>query len=507
MNLLTSLAQKAQKQPGKEAIVYYEKTLTYQELWQRVLGVAGGLKEMRMVENDRVMIMLANSPEFIVAYYGVIAAGGIVIPVNPIYTAKEVGIISKDCNPFAIITSSKLIPIVEESLKQNSMPARPLIIVGQETAASGNKVAFNQIVNSPLIGEDSLEQDLEKVVEFLYTSGTTGTPKGAMLTHNNLFSNTKTFAEITEMSAEDRALLVAPAYHAAAQTCVMNNALYVGATLVVHDGWQGTDSILKSFEEDKITFFFGPPTMYNFLVNSTKLTEYDISSLRVAFTGAASLPVEVFRRFQKLFGFENMEGYGLSETSPVVTTNPLRGTKKIGSIGVAIPGVEVRIFNENDEEVPRGEIGEIVTRGPHVMKGYYNHPKETAQTMKNGWFHTGDMAYMDEDGYIFIIDRKKDIIIRGGLNIYPREIEEVLYTHPAVLETAVIGVPDEVMGEEVKAFIALKEGKQLSVEEVREYCKTELARYKIPKFIEFVSGLPKTTTGKVLKRELRKLGG
>ena len=504
MNLLYRLGELSREASDSNAIVYNGEVLTYGQLWHSTLGFASGLKQLGLPEGGRVLVMLGNSPEFVISYYGIIAADGIIVPVNPIYTAQEVGIILADADPFAVVTNEKLAPIIESALEANHMVSRPIILIRTKVAGGGDLYAFNDLVNTQVHENLDLEQKNDRVVEFLYTSGTTGLPKGAMLTHGNLYSNTKIFAEMTEMSSNDCALLCAPAYHAAAQTCVMNNTLFAGGTLVIHDGWQGAEAVLKSFQEDKITFFFGPPTMYTFIVNSPAVKEYDCSSLRVAFTGAASLPAEIFRRFKEIFGFEIMEGYGLSETSPVVTTNPLHGIKKTASIGEEIPGVRVKIFNQDDKEAPCGEVGEIVVQGPNVMKGYYNRPEETAHAMRNGWFHTGDLAYMDEDGYVFIVDRIKDLIIRGGMNIYPREVEEMLYTHPAVLESAVIGVPDDVMGEEVKAYIVLKEGMTATDQEVRDFCKANLARYKAPKYIEFVSSLPKTTTGKILKRELRK---
>lgn len=502
MNLLKQLYQVAQEKPQKDALVYKDSIITYKDLWNKSLSLAAGLRNLGFNDGERIFVVLPNSPEFIISYYGIMASGNIIVPVNPIYTSKELGLLLADADPAAVITNADIVPTIHKGLSAYELPARPCIVIRSEEE-SDNIYSFDQMLKTAPLTDVDLEQSPDRVIEFLYTSGTTGEPKGAMLTHNNLYSNTKTFAQETEMTEKDRALLVAPAYHAAAQTCTMNNALFSGGTLVIHDGWKGTEPVLKSFQDDKITFFFGPPTMYTFIVNDPTLKEYDVSSLRLAFTGAASLPAEVFNRFKDIFGFEIMEGYGLSETSPVVTTNPYRGVKKIGSIGRRIPEVDVKIFNENDEEVPRGEIGEIVVKGPNVMKGYYNKEKETAEAMRGGWFHTGDMAYMDDDGYVFIVDRKKDLVIRGGMNIYPREVEEVIYTFPGVLETAVIGIKDEVMGEELKAYIVPKEGKELELDLIKDHCRENLAKYKVPRYIELVDSLPKTTTGKILKRELR----
>ncbi len=503
MNLLKKIYQINMESPEKEALIFSDTMYTYRELWEKALSLASGLREMGLIEGGRVLLVLSNCPEFVIAYYGIIAAGGIVVPVNPTYTSKEMGFILADADPFAIITNPDLAPVVKAALSERKMSLRPLILVGNSKKGEESDISFDNLLESGPLKDLDLDQDSEKVIELLYTSGTTGAPKGAMLTHRNLYSNTETFAIETEMSPADRALLVAPAYHAAAQTCVMNNALFAGGTLVIQQGWQGAAAVLESFQKDKINFFFGPPTMYTFIVNEPDFKQYDVSSLRLAFTGAASLPAEIFKRFKELFGFEIMEGYGLSETSPVNTTNPYRGLKKTGSIGKAISGVDVKIFNEKDEELPLGEIGEIVVKGPNVMKGYFNNEEDTAYVMRGGWFHTGDLAYMDDDGYVFIVDRKKDLIIRGGMNVFPREVEEAIYTHPDVLEVAVIGVEDEVMGEEAKAFIVPKENVELDIENVKEHCRKSLAKYKIPKYFKTLQQLPKTTTGKILKRELR----
>lgn len=502
MNLLKKLDENSLQFSNNQAIVYHDKIYTYKELWEMSLGLAAGLLKLGIKDGERVLLVLPNNPEFIVSYYGIIASGAIVVPVNPIYTAKELGVLLADSNPRVVITDSKVALTIKEALRERNMSGRPFILIRSQE--EGDEIySFNKLLTTKHTQGLNLEQSEDKVVEFLYTSGTTGEPKGAMLTHGNLYSNTKAFAEETEMKDVDRALLVAPAYHAAAQTCVMNNTLFVGGTLVIHDGWRGPEPVLQSFQDDGITFFFGPPTMYTFIVNCPQVDKYNVSSLRLAFAGAASLPEEIFKKFKDIFGFEIMEGYGLSETSPVVTTNPYKGLKKIGSIGPSFSGVQVKIFDEKDEEVSCGEVGEIVVKGPNVMKGYYQKEKETEKAMRGGWFHTGDLAYMDKEGYIFIVDRKKDLIIRGGLNIYPREVEETIYAYPGVLEVAVVGVKDEVMGEEVKAYIVLKEAIEINAENLKDYCKNKMAKYKVPRYFEFVDSLPKTTTGKILKRELR----
>lgn len=504
MNLPLRLAEIGRVSPGHEALVYYDQRLTFSQLNTMVNQLANGLIQLGIRPGDRVIIALGNCPEFIISYYALMRMRAVVVPINPQYTINEIGFMIRDSLPVAVITDPNLVPVFNKL--SDEMPDSRGIIVTRSHPVGPNLHSFKRVMaNGAVNYYPDTDYSRDDVVELLYTSGNTGTPKGAMLTNYNLYSNALTFSQLCKMSLNDRALLIAPAFHAAAQTCVMNNAIVSGATLVVHDGWVGPDTLLKAIQDEKITFYFGPPTMYALLVNHPDTDKYDISSLRVAYTGASALPTKLFHDFEKKFGLQIIEGYGLTETSPVVTSNPIGGLIKPGSIGIALPGVEVKIMDYEDREVPVGQIGEIVVKGPNVMKGYFNRDEETQWVLRNGWFHTGDLAYMDSDGYMFIVDRKKDLIIRGGLNIYPREVEEVLYNHPKVFEVAVVGVPDPVMGEEVLAFVLTRNGNKIDPDELREYCVDKLARYKIPRFIRFVENLPKTTSGKLLKGELRKM--
>lgn len=501
MNLSHRLAEIGRLAPGQEAMVYENQRITYAQLNQQVSQLANGLINMGLQPGDRIVIALQNCPEFVVAYHAVLRMKGIVVPINPGYTSMEIGVIVRDCTPSLVITNpvkaNCFLPLLEERAIVKG------IMVTRSNPMGSNYYSYKQVLASGGTGIPDVYHSPDDVVELLYSSGSTGDTKGAMLTHFNLYSNALTFSQMCRMTPGDRALLVAPAYHAAAQTCVMNNAIVAGSTLIIHDSWKGPEEVFKTIQEEKVTFFFGPPTMYSFMINYPDSNKYDTSSWRVAFTGASALPGEMFNLFEEKFGFQITEGYGLSETSPLVNSNPVDGEKKPGSIGRPIPGVEVQIVDYEDHPVVKGEVGEIVVRGPNVMKGYYNREEETMWVMRNGWFHTGDLAYEDEEGYYFIVDRKKDMIIRGGLNIYPREVEEAIYMHPNVFEVAVVGVPDPVMGEEVMAFVLLREGGSMDPEQLRKFCSDKLARYKIPKHIRFVDNLPKTTAGKLLRRELK----
>lgn len=503
MNLPKRLAQLGQVSPGQEALVYKDKRFSYLELNTLVNRLASGLRQTGLRSGDKILVALGNSPEFVLSYYAILKIKCIIVPINPQYTTGEIASILCDCQPKAVITEPSL------ALQFNKLSRDHAIkITIITTGECEDKSCFNF---EELVARGNEAQDTatainrNDVAEILYTAG--NSPRGAMLTHNNLYSNATTFADICHMTPKDRALLIAPVYHSAAQTCVMNNTLVSGATLIIHRGWAGPVPLIETIQNEKITFYFGPPSMYALLVEDKNCStdKYDTSSLRLAFTGASALTVDLFNKFEKKFGLQLTEGYGLTETSPVVTSNPPSGLKKPGSAGLPISGVEMMIVDYEDNEVPRGQVGEIVIKGPNVMLGYYNREEDTKWIMRNGWFHSGDLAYLDEDGYVFIVDRKKDLIIRGGLNIYPREVEEALYLHPGIYEVAVVGVPDPVMGEEVMAIIMTRKGKTIEAEEVKEFCRDKLAKYKIPRHIKFVDNIPKTTSGKLLKGELKKI--
>jgi long-chain acyl-CoA synthetase len=336
----------------------------------------------------------------------------------------------------------------------------------------------------------------------IYTSGTTGRPKGAQLTHFNMLMNALCNADkLLDMKEDDVGIAVLPLFHIFGQTCVMNACIYKGTTVALVPRFE-PEAALKAIQSAGVTIFSGVPTMYQYLLRCPELDEYDISSLRIGVSGGASMPVEVMKAVEGRFGITILEGYGLSETSPTATFNRSERERKVGSIGLPIWGTEAKVVDANDEEVVRGERGELVLRGHHIMKGYHKKPDATAEAMKNGWFHTGDLATMDEDGYIFIVDRVKDMVVRGGFNVYPREVEEAIYEHEGVAEVAVIGVPHEELGEEVAAVVVMKEGESATEEEIIAFARERVARFKYPRSVTFMDDLPKTATGKILKREL-----
>ena len=361
---------------------------------------------------------------------------------------------------------------------------------------------FEDMVGSAEPITEVAERSGDDTAVILYTSGTTGTPKGAELTHDNLLSNVETILEtLIQIKDDDVVLGALPLFHSFGQTCGLNSCIAAGGTLTLIPRFD-PDKALEIIERDRVTIFEGVPTMYVAMLHGDKADSADTSTLRLCVSGGSAMPGEVLRAFEDKFGCKILEGYGLSETSPVASFNHPDRERKVGSIGTPIAGVEMRVVDDDGGEVEQGEVGEIAIRGPNVMKGYWRKDDATREVMKDGWFHTGDMAKVDEDGYFFIVDRKKELIIRGGYNVYPREVEEALYGHPAVQEAAVVGVPDDRLGEEVGAAVVLKSGEDVSTDELREYVKGEVANYKYPRKIWIVDELPKGPTGKILKREV-----
>ena len=504
MNLPLRLAEVSRLFPHQEALAYNQQRLSYAQFNQQVSCLANGLQKLGIQPGDRVIIALDNCPEFLTSFYALLRIQGIAVPVNPLFTVNEMRFIVQDAKPRLVITKPELIPIFTE-LKSSEEISRGIIVTRSAHEENGY-LSYDRILNT---GKYSAVFDSDpypdEVAELLYTFSAASSYRGIMLTNNNLYSNALAIVETCQITPQDRALLVAPAYHIAAQTCLINAGIIAGVTIVIHEGWRGAEPVLNTIQEEHITFFFGSPTMYALITKHPEIYHFNTINWRLALSGAASLSKELYHHFQNIFGFPIIEGYGLTETSPVICLNPL-ARPKAGSVGKAIPGAEVKIFDPEDQELPCGQIGEIAARGPYIMKGYYNHEEETNWVMRNGWFHTGDLGYMDDDGYIFIVDRKKELIIRGGLNVHPHEIEEILSDHPLIFDAAVIGVPDPVMGEEIMAFIVLRnDSNDVSPDKLKEYCQGKIARFKIPRYIHFVDHLPKTPSGKILKHELRSM--
>ena len=496
LNLASILTTSAERAPDSPAIRLGDAELTYADLDDRGARLATLLREKGLEPDDRVGVMLPNVPEFPVAYYGVLRAGGVVVPMNVLLKRREIAFYLED-------SSAKLLlawhGFAEEARAGAEEAGAELVEVEPAAFAA----TLEQLDPTPGLA-DTGESDTAVI---LYTSGTTGKPKGAELTHLNLFRNAEVSSRTTcEIAAGDVVLGALPLFHSFGQTVSMNASLMVGACLTMLPRFDPGEA-LETMQRDGVTHFYGVPTMYGALLHHPDRESYDTSTLRSCITGGASMPVEVLRGFERAFGCIVLEGYGLSETSPVSCSNHPGRERKPGSIGTPIEGVEMRVVDEDDNPVPQGEVGEIVIRGHNIMKGYWQRPDATAEAMRGGWFHSGDMARVDEDGYFYIVDRKKDLIIRGGYNVYPREVEEVLYEHPKIREAAVVGVPHDEWGEEIGAAVVLHDGEELSPEEVSAYVKDRIAAYKYPRIVWFTDELPKGPTGKILKREIEAPAG
>jgi long-chain acyl-CoA synthetase len=491
LNLASIVEESAAKAPEAVAVRLGGEALTYAELDERSARLAALLRAKGMAPGDRVGAMLPNVPEFPVSYYGTLRAGGVVVPMNVLLKRREIAFYLEDSGAELLLAWHGF---AEEAGAGAADAGAELIEV--EPGTFGELLAGH----GPAAGVVATEAEDTAVI--LYTSGTTGKPKGAELTHSNLARNADVSARTTcEIGRGDVVLGALPLFHSFGQTVSMNASLRVGATLTLLPKFDPGDA-LEIMQREGVTHFYGVPTMYGALLHHPDREERDTSALRICITGGASMPVEVLRGFEQAFGCEVLEGYGLSETSPVASSNHPGRPRKPGSIGTPIEGVEMKLVDEDDNEVAEGEVGEIVIRGHNVMKGYWQRPEATAEAMRSGWFHSGDMARVDEDGYFYIVDRKKDLIIRGGYNVYPREVEEVLYEHPKIREAAVLGVPHDEWGEEIGAAVVLHEGEELAPEEVSGYVKERIAAYKYPRVVWFLEELPKGPTGKILKREI-----
>jgi long-chain acyl-CoA synthetase len=494
MNLASILGDAADKGAGKVAFKLDEVELTYAALDGAAARMAGVLRERGIEPGDRVGVMLPNVPYFPVAYYGVLRLGAAVVPMNVLLKGREVEYYLADSGAKALIAWHGFADEAQEGAAAAGV--EPIVVAPGE---------FEQLLGGAEPATELVERDERDTAVILYTSGTTGSPKGAELTHANLLTNARVNIEtLIQLTEDDRLLGALPLFHSFGQTCTMNAAICAGAMVSLIPRFDPVKA-LEILQRDAVTVFEGVPTMYNAMLAAPGHREYDTSSLRLCISGGASLPVETLRTFEAEFGCAILEGYGLSETSPVASFNHPDRERKPGSIGTPIQGVAMKLVDDDGNDVAAGAdvVGEIAIRGHNVMKGYWGKPDATAEAIDaDGWFKTGDMAKVDDDGYFFIVDRKKDLIIRGGYNVYPREVEEVLFAHTAVQEAAVVAVPHDQLGEEVGAAIALKGGEQATAEDIQAYCKTQVAAYKYPRHIWFVDELPKGPTGKILKREI-----
>jgi len=490
-NLARLLTGTVAKHPDRPAVRLDDATTSYAELDDAVSRCAGLLRSLGVEPGDRVGVMLPNVPQFATLYFGVLRAGGVVVPMNVLLKERETSFYLRDSGAGVVLVWHEVAAAAQAGA--DGCGAQCVVVDGG---------AFEERLQQAERVDADAERDGGDTAVILYTSGTTGTPKGAELTHDNLYENAKvTATTLFEFTEQDVVLGALPLFHAFGQTCALNASVYAGSLLTMLPRFDPAKG-LQVIERDRVSVFEGVPTMFNAFLHHPDLDKTDTSSLRVCCSGGAALPVEVLKGFEEALGCTVLEGYGLSETSPVASFNHPHAVRKAGSIGTPIQGVEMKVGDDEGKEVPEGEVGQIFIRGHNVMKGYWQKPDATAEVMVDGWFATGDMAKKDEDGLYFIVDRKKDLIIRGGYNVYPREIEEVLYEHPAVREAAVIGLPDASLGEEVAAAVVAKDGQTIDVEELKAFVKDQVAGYKYPRRIWVVDELPKGPTGKILKREI-----
>ncbi|TYL36809.1 long-chain-fatty-acid--CoA ligase [Natronococcus pandeyae] len=516
-NLVTDVAETVDTNPESAAVVYDGTELSYDQFWQRAGKFAQSLENRGIGEGDRVGIYLPNLPQFVTAFYGTLRAGGIVVPMNPQYKAREISHLLGDSGAKAVVSLGANVDNVDSVLEDTDV--EHVIAVGDDAEDSTEAVGFEEFLADETL--EIVDRADDDVAVQPYTSGTTGTPKGVLLTHHNLAWTTRANADVPTggFQASDRLVGTLPLFHIYGMSVVMNGAMYSGGTYYPVPEWDA-QTVMDLLEDAEISIMFGVPAMFNDMINQPNADAYEFDSLRFVNSGGASLPLEVLERFESLYGVQLNEGYGLTETSPVTHANTADSRRK-GSIGQPLDGVEAKVVDEEFEEVPRVEegpidedeaslheiTGELVVAGPNVMKGYYGLPEanEEAFTEEGGtrWFHTGDICYWDEDDFFFVVDREKHMIVTGGYNVYPREIEELLFEHEAVADAAVVGVPDERRGETVKALIVPVPDADVTPEEIKQYCLDSLAEYKHPREVQFVDELPRTTTGKVQKFKIR----
>jgi long-chain acyl-CoA synthetase len=503
--------------PNLDAVIFQGKRIKYGELAGWAQDLASALHQIGIKKGQRVAIMLPNCPQYIVAYYAILKLGGVVVNINPMYVERELEFQLRDAGAQAIVALRDLLPRLETVREKTPLKTVILTDLDEHVRAAREKVSAQELrpgfyEYAELLEEGKTEVppvvsvDPDEVALLQYTGGTTGFSKGAMLTHFNLVSNVVQCVSwnVGAQRGEERMLAVLPLFHVYGMTVTMNEAIYLAATIILLPRFQ-VDDCLEAINQYRPTRFPGVPTMYIGIINHPRVKEYNISSIKVCSSGSAPLPVEALKKFEELTGGKISEGYGLTEASPVTHANPFSGKRKVGSIGLPRPDTDAKVVDleTGEQDLPPGEEGELCIRGPQVMKGYWNRPEETARSLRNSWLYTGDIARMDEEGYFYIVDRKKDMIICGGFNVYPREVEEALYLHPKILEAAVLGVPEPYRGETVKAFVVLKPGQKATGEEIIEFCRQNLARFKVPTQVEFRKELPKSHVGKILRKALR----
>ena len=491
-NLADLLSHSVAEQPDRTAIKLDHDELSYAALDAATARVAGLLRAKGVEAGDRVGIMLPNVPYFPICYYGALRAGAAIVPMNPLLKEREVAFYLGDSDAKVLL-----------AWHQFADPAHAGAELSNVECVLVEPSEFEGLLERCEPVPEVAEREGSDTAVILYTSGTTGKPKGAELTHDNLLRNVEVSVGLFGVDERAVTLGALPFFHAFGQTCSLNATIAVGGQITLIPRFDGGKA-LEILERDRVTVFMGVPTMFAAMLHHADAGERDTSALEVCVSGGAAMPAEIMRGFEEQFSCQILEGYGLSETSPVASFNRRDRERKPGSIGLPVDGIEMRLIDDAGDDVPQGEPGEVAIRGHNVMKGYWRREEATAEAIDgDGWFKTGDIATVDEDGYFFIVDRKKELVIRGGFNIYPREIEEVLYEHPAIREAAVIGVPHDDLGEEVAAAVALKSGADADPDELRDFVKQRVAAYKYPRKVWVVDELPKGPTGKILKREIK----
>ncbi|MGX1194489.1 long-chain-fatty-acid--CoA ligase [Metabacillus sp. SLBN-84] len=503
-SLYMLLQNTAERYGNQTAILFEGEEMSYLELKDRVDRLAGSWKELGLAKGDRIGLMLANHPDYVVSYYAAHALGLVVVQINPMYTARELIQIVMDAEVTSIVADAA----GRETIRKISDIFTFTYTFGSQLEQQDDSFYdLDQLIESgkPLHQPEGIDA-AEDVAVIQYTGGTTGKMKGAMLTHYNLTANVyQSYLMYGDsmIQGEETVLIATPLYHVYAMTSGMNLGIFIGGRLLLFRKFE-IDDVLEKIKEHRPTFFPGVPKMYIAFVNHPKIEEAKLHCLKLCSSGSAPLPVEIIQRFEKLTGTRIGEGFGLSEASPSTHRNPPFGKRKIGSIGIPVPLTDCMIVDEDNRELGPKSVGELLIKGPQIMKGYWKNESETHAALQNGWLYTGDLATMDEEGYFYIVGRKKEMIILGGFNIYPQEVEGVLYEHPDVKEAAVVGLPDEEHGERVKAYVVPKDGRIIDAEEIKGYCYTKLTPYKVPKQFEVRESLPRNTVGKLLKRLLIK---
>jgi len=499
MNLGTYLDQKVEEYGDKPFILFYDQVVTYREFGGRVNTLAHGLKKLGFRRGDFIHVWLQNCPENLVCYFAIQKIGAIAGPINGMWKADEVAYLLNDSGGRGLIVGSQYVPVLRE-MRDRCEKLETIIEIGEDV--SGDYIDYDEILENADAGPFASDIKEGEPAYIFYTSGTTGSPKGVLLSHKNVFADIKSFQEAVNPDLDHRILIFLPLFHVNAMLTSIST-MEKGGAVVLRRQFNARE-FWNVVEKYRVNFFSAVPAVYRILLTLPRKREYDISSLQFGICGAAPMPIETFRSFEKTFNVPIVEGYGLTEGTCVSTLNPRNGVRKIGSIGIACPGQEVLIVDEDGNEVKAGEKGEIVIKSEVVMLGYHNRPRETAETLRGGVLHTGDVGYKDEDGYIFIVDRLKDLVIRGGENIYPKEIDYVLVEHPKIRDAACVGVKDEVMGEEVCAYVILEDGEKITKDEILDYLKKHLAAYKVPKYVKILEeDFPRNAVGKVLKKEMK----